>query len=43
MNEEPNLQIWIADNITINCKGKYTWWNRFWLRLLLGWRVTDKI
>lgn len=37
---EPNIEIWIADNVTVRAKGKYTRWNRFWLKTLLGLKVT---
>jgi len=36
---KPNTEIWIADNICINCHAKYRWWHRLFVRLFLGWKV----
>ena len=40
MPPAPNIQIWIVDDICYNCRGSYNLWNRFWLWLFLGWKVT---
>lgn len=37
---KPNIEIWIAENVCYTCRGEYNLFRRFWLWLLLGWKVT---
>lgn len=37
----PNTEIWIADDVCINCRAKFRWWNKFFLKLVFGWRVKE--
>lgn len=38
----PNTEIWIAENVCIDCNAKYNWWTKFWVKLLLGWKIKSK-
>lgn len=34
-------EIWIAEDVCINCRAKYHWWNKVFLRLVFGWKVKE--
>jgi len=36
---DPDTEIWIAENLCYRCIGKYTWWNKLFAKLLLGWKI----
>ena len=38
---KPNTEIWISENVCINCRVKYRWWNKLFLKLILGWEVKE--
>lgn len=37
----PNTEIWIADDVVIMCRTKYSSWQKFFVELFLGWKVKE--
>ena len=35
---KPNYEIWIADNVVINCNAKPRWWHKVFIKLFFGWK-----
>lgn len=37
-----NTEIWIAENVSINCYANYKWYQKLLIKMLLGWKIKNK-